>query len=1377
MKHIECGLFRKTSDSSQTILNDAGRMARSTFKLMCFFLAALLGFHEDALAQAAYVFPSMPAVQVGSGSVTAMVTVTIQSAGNLTVTGTHVVTQGAASLDFNGSSCAPASYTPEQTCTVSVVFTPKFPGVRSGAIVLIADDGHVMATQYLSGVGTGGLSVLIPGQINTVAGDGCLSVNGSDCPTSGPTPATQFALKSPIGAATDAAGNLYVSDAGDNRVRKITFDKINGDVVQTIANSNGIAGSSGDGGLATSAQINQPSAIAIDGAGNIVFADTGNHAIRRIDAITGKISTVAGTLGSSGFSGDGQAATTAILSSPQGLSYNQNGDLYIADTGNNRIRKIDASSQVITTIAGDGVAAFFGDGVAAISAELNQPWGLAVAIDGSIYIADFKNNYVRKIDGGGKITTVAGNGNSGFTGDQGPARAATLNSPAGVAVDPAGNLYIADSENSVIRKVSGVTPNNIDTIAGNRIASFGGDGFSAALASFDKPYSVYLDGAGNFFVADRQNVRIREVSASIGSLQFPTMKEGKISLPIAQLLENDGNALLNFLDLTAAPLTQNAALDIIPTDQIKTTCLLSTSLKVDDSCILAVEFTPVSVGAPGMGLLSVTSDAGNSPTNVDLSGTVLSVDPSSTTVTSNLNPAGVGFAVTFVAHIASPNQVTGAVQFFNGTIPIDKPQPVDPMTDTATLNTSFSAPQAYTITAAYSGDDLNAASSPNHPLIETVEQATSLNVIPSADPAAEFAPVTFTATLTGWTTPLGGVISFADGSTPLGSSGPLSNTGMASFMMPLLPVGTHYITATFAGDSNNFTSSYSFVQIINLAPTSTILSTSTAVAQFGTPITLTAVVTGVSASIPTGIVNFKDGTVVFASVPVNGAGVATYINSTLTAGTHTITAVYQGDANYATSTSTQIITETISQTLTVTTLSSSATSLLSGRPVVLTASVTAAGGILPTGTIAFMNGNVPLGTVTLSHGVASLSVSDLSVGTDNVTAIYSGDSNDVGSRSQAIAIVVLQTPTSTVVSSSQSPLPTLAPVVISARVTNGGSIPPTGQVTFSEDSVSIGVGTLNASGVATISIPALPAGSHTFTAAYAGDVQDIPSTSAPFVQVVVPRTTSDELTTSATSLTGGQQLTLISVVRPVGTAPATGPTGTVTFLSGTITLATTPIDATGVATVTVILSGSTATISSSYSGDVNYAPSSSSPTQVTIGPAPDFSLEATPTTWQLQTKQHNTITLTLTSVKNFTDTFSLGCLGLPLNATCTFSKDQAELPAGGVLNLTVTVDTNSALLRGTQARVERRSGADTVVLAWLLPGLFGLGLLGLRARRSGFTHSLIALFALSVVALGLAGCGSIQSHGTPPGTYNFIVNATGRTGISQFVSMTMTVTK
>jgi hypothetical protein len=662
-------------------------------------------------------------------------------------------------------------------------------------------------------------------------------------------------------------------------------------------------------------------------------------------------------------------------------------------------------------------------------------------------------------------------------------------------------------------------------------------------------------------------------------------------------------------------------------------------------------------------------------------------------------------------------------------------------------------------------------------LNQLIQQATTLNVVPNANPAIQFSPIVFTATLTGWTTPPTGSISFTDGTTALGTAA-LNGSGVASFPVPPLAVGSHNITAVYAGDATYYGSQYSFTQTVNLAPSTTNLNTSAAVVQFSTPITFTATVTGVPASTPTGNVVFQDGAVVLSTVPLNSSGIATYVNSTLPAGTHNITAVYQGDSNYAGSTSIQIITETINQTTTHTAITASTTNSIASRPITLTATVTALGAI-PTGTVSFMNGNVLIGTVNLNQGVASVITSSLPVGTNSVLAIYNGDSNDLGSTSPPVAITIVKAPTTTVVSSSQNPLLTLTPVVISATVSNGGTRNPTGLVTFIEDSAPIGVGQLDANGVATISIPLLSAGSHTFLATYAGDGLDLESSSLPFTEVVQLRSTTDVFTRSATSLTGGQQLTLISVIRPVDPGGSVAPTGTVTFSSATGVLATVPVDATGVATVTVLLPGTSANLSSAYSGDANYAPSSSSPTTVPIGPAPDFTLEATPLSWQMQSKLHLDIKVSLTSVRNFTDTFSLGCLGLPQNATCTFSQDKINLPAGGVQSVTLTVDTGLPLLSGTQASNQDHSRSK-IAFACLFPGSLALGFLAFRFRRVQAIRAigcLLLSFSLFAMAAGLSGCGSIQNSGTPPGTYSFLVSATGRTGISQYVEMTMTITK
>jgi sugar lactone lactonase YvrE len=1343
------------------------------FLITCLVLLVGTPFAVAQAPQSAVVFT--PSVQVGGTPQIQVVSVTITSAG--VFDHAQYLTQGSAGLDFSSGGVIPCSGT---ICNVPVSFLPKYPGLRVGAVLLFDNANNLVGGRNLSGIGTGSLSVMSPGEINTLAGDGC-PIDGA-CPTGGLIPATiSHGLKLPSGAATDAAGNIYISDTENSRILKVSPD---GNTIITIAGSDGTSGSSGDGGPATMALISAPYAIAVDGSGNIFFADTGNNAIREINVTTNKISTIAGTLsGAPGFGGDGNAATSASLASPQGFTFDVNGNLYIADTGNSRIRKVDSSTGIITTIAGTGTPGFL-DNTTALLGQLNQPTGITVGVaaDGSfsIYIADFVNNRIRKIDmTTGVLSTVAGNGTPGYTGDTQSALGATLNSPTSVATDAAGNLYIADFENSVIRKVNSST-GNITTLAGTGTAPFSGDGFDANLAGLTKPYSVYLDGLGNIFLSDTYNLRVREVSATLAGIQYPDMKEGKISLPIAQSVENEGNASLTFTNLTASPATVNAALDLIPTDPITTTCSTSVALPIGGDCVLGVEFTPTTV-SPVSGVLSVTSDSGNSPIAVHLSGNVLSVNPTSTTVTSSLNPAGVGLAVTLNALISNGNQgqITGTVQFFDGTTPIgNAPQNVNSSSNTATLTTSFTTVGSHIITAVYSGDNLNAASSPNHPLTQIIEQATILNVVSSANPDTEFTPITFTARLTvqGGTTVPTGSITFMDGLTPLGSPAALNGSGVASFAVPPLAVGAHNIIASYAGDGISFSSQFSFTQTITLAPTSTALSSSATMVQFSTPVTFTATVTGVPADTPTGSVQFKDGSTVLATVPVNALGVATYVNTTLLAGPHAIIAVYQGDSNYAGSSTAQVISVTIQQTPTNTMLTTSATNAIATRPVTLTATVTTAGGsTIPTGNVDFISGSILLGTASLNNkGVASVTTASLAVGTDNITAVYIGDPNDTGSTSAPLAITIVQAPTTTTVSSSQNPLQTLTPVVISATVANGGTQNATGVVTFTEDSATVSTGTLNANGVATVSLPSLTVGSHTFVASYAGDALNLPSISAPFTQVVQLRPTTDVLTTSESSLTGGQQLTLISVIHPTGGAGSVAPTGTITFMDGSTTLATSGVDGTGVATVTVLLSGSSANLSSTYSGDANYASSSSSPSTVTIGPAPDFSLQATPTTWQMQSKQHIAINVTLTSVRNFTDAFVLGCSGLPQYATCSFSQDKTNLPAGGSQSVTLTVDTGDPLLGGTQAHYDGTPKAK-IVFACLFPGSLAFGLLAFRLRRARWVGGLLLLVVLAMTS-ALSGCGSIQNSGTAPGTYNFLVTATGQTGVSQFVNLTMTIT-
>jgi uncharacterized repeat protein (TIGR01451 family) len=329
------------------------------------------------------------------------------------------------------------------------------------------------------------------GKITTVAGNGVFGSSGD-----GGAP-TSAQLADPQGVAADSSGNLYIADTGGARIRKVA-----GGIITTLA-----GGAINDGGMAVFGFFNQPSGVARDNAGNTYIADTGNDRVRKVTA-AGAITTVAGT-GAPGFAGDGGAATAARLYAPQGLALDAAGNLYIADTSNYRVRKLDGAGN-ISTVAGNGsCCSTTGDGAAATGARIGQPYGLAVDSAGDLYISDINNNVIRKVNASGIITTVAGAGSYGYSGDGGPATRAKLDGPYGLAVDAAGSLYIADRYNNRVRKVDG--SGNISTVAGDGTCCFGGDGGPATNAELCSPTGLAVDAAGNLYIADSCNERIRRV--------------------------------------------------------------------------------------------------------------------------------------------------------------------------------------------------------------------------------------------------------------------------------------------------------------------------------------------------------------------------------------------------------------------------------------------------------------------------------------------------------------------------------------------------------------------------------------------------------------------------------------------------------------------------------------------------------------------------------------------------------------------------------------------------------------------------------------------------------------------------------------------------
>jgi len=341
--------------------------------------------------------------------------------------------------------------------------------------------------------------------IFTVAGNGISGYAGDR------GPATMAELNSPSGIALDTLGYIYISDGNNNRVRKINTSGI----ITTIAGT-GTGGFGGDGGPATSALLHEPEDIAIQTNGNIYLIDKANSCVRKIDTL-GIITTVAGTPGIAGYSGDGGPATLAQFNGPQGVAVDELGNIFITDEGNNCIRKVNTSG-IINTIVGIGVAGFSGDGGPATLAEVKSPNKIIVDASGNIYFTDLFNYRIRKVNTSGIITTIAGNGTSGFLGDGGPATAAEFNFLWSLALDNYGNLFVEDQVEYRIRKIN--TSGIINTIAGTGIGGYSGDGCPASAAELSSLNGLAVDRTGKIFCIDAGNSVVRMIKNSSSSAYF-----------------------------------------------------------------------------------------------------------------------------------------------------------------------------------------------------------------------------------------------------------------------------------------------------------------------------------------------------------------------------------------------------------------------------------------------------------------------------------------------------------------------------------------------------------------------------------------------------------------------------------------------------------------------------------------------------------------------------------------------------------------------------------------------------------------------------------------------------------------------------------------
>ncbi len=508
-----------------------------------------------------------------------------------------------------------------QQATAAQLNVPVGVFVDGSGTVTIADTGNQRIRQINASTGV----------ISSIAGGG----NGGDG-----GPALSATLAGPYGVAEDASGNIYVVDQFNNRVRKVTSPLSNG-TITTIAGT-GIIGFSGDGGSALNATFNQPTTVAIDGAGNLYIADVNNFVIRKIDT-AGNISTVAGTPGQTCFPstakcGDGGPATSALFAYPISATVDSAGNLYIADYYGYRVRKVTASTGIISTVAGTGQSGYKGDGGPATSALLNHPSSLALDNAGNLYISDQYNMHIRKVNSSGTISNYALTGKAALTGDGGPATSGSMWNPLALAIDPSNNVFVSGGNDNTVQIISAAT-GIWGTVAGNKtmasVGGFSGDGGPAQQARLANA-GASVDGQGNLYIADAGNNRVRYVqlapalSVPAAPLNFGSWPLNTKSTAKVDAITSSGGLDLNLSSIT---FTGTNAGDFSQTN----TCPgIPGLLGPNVTCNVSVFFTPSGYGKR-TATLTFTDNAGNSPQTVSLSGSgpdfSISANPTSLTIT------------------------------------------------------------------------------------------------------------------------------------------------------------------------------------------------------------------------------------------------------------------------------------------------------------------------------------------------------------------------------------------------------------------------------------------------------------------------------------------------------------------------------------------------------------------------------------------------------------------------------------------------------------------------------------------------------------------------------------------------------------------------
>ena len=865
---------------------------------------------------------------------------------------------------------------------------------------------------------------------------------------------------------------------------------------------------SGDGGSAVAAVLSGPTGMSFDSFGNVYIAERGH--IRRVDGLTKQISTVVEGSGLSLSLEDG-------TDYPYDVKLDAAGNLYWSDTAAHIVRKRDGITGVITTVAGRGSSGYSGDGGLATEAELSLPTGLALDVDGNIYVVDSGNHTLRRVDRiTGVITTLAGTGTPGFSGDGGSAPAARLNAPVGIAIDRSGNFYVSEMRNHRIRRID-VSSGSIESVAGTGIAGYNGDGLSAAQANLKMPGLMTFDNAGNLIFADVLNNRVRMLEISSGLIW--TVAGGRplsMKAPAGVAVSNVGTLLisesrghvvrnLSFPGSTVVTgLKLSTAAGRVPiTIPLSVTASLATGNNLPKNATGTVNFFygPTADGTYGqLGTASLLNgeatlttplwdigawrinaeylgDAVFAPTATSISGETggqdlaLTVTPLVKIGVSPASPVS-GEAVAFTASL-TPSSQAGTIEFRDGETVLGEAVLTNGL---ATLSASAPAAGVRSIGAIYRGDAIFGPV-PAEDLPVKVKRSSYAQVISSRNPSGQGTTVTFFALVAPAIN--NGTVAFYDNGVLVGNANVNADfPGTSTFTTHSLTLGTHSITAKYAGDlDTGATTSASVVQSILGAATVSLFSNPATPAP-GQSVTYTAIVNPAAA---TGLVQIFDGETLLGSANLVAGSISISLAG-LTLGTHSVKAVYAGDFNHSAASS-NVLSQSVLKKNIALTLNSNLNPSVTGQSVQLSVTVSPA---TTSGTVQLFDKGVSLGTINFRNGTASFITSFLSAGMHSLQVVYGGDSQfNAGSSN----VITQQTKRATSVTMSAIVNPAL---VLTAEVDPRSA---SGSVQFFDGQLLIGSGTL-VDGRASLAISGLVSGTHTVKAYYLGDAAHATNISA-----------------------------------------------------------------------------------------------------------------------------------------------------------------------------------------------------------------------------------------------------------------------------------------